>query len=89
MGASTGPMLAAGGIVIGNAVIVHNRDVRSQTRVAVATLIGAAGLALLEAGAPRLATGLSWLILIGVLLVPVDPTTPAPLESFEQWYRGV
>lgn len=89
MGASTGPMLAAGAIVVGNAVIVHNRDPRSQTRVVVATLIGAAGLSLLESGLPRVATALSWLILVGVLLVPVDPQTPAPLESFERWYRGI
>jgi hypothetical protein len=88
MAASTGPMLAAGAIVIGHAVIVLDKDPRTQTRVVVATLIGAGGLALLESGLPQVAVGLAWLILIGVLLVPVDPTTPAPLESFDRWYRG-
>jgi hypothetical protein len=81
-------MLAAGALVIGNAVIVNDRPVQDQTRVVVATLIGAAGLALLENAFPSLAVGLSWLILLGVLLVPVDPNTPAPLEAFDKWYRG-
>jgi hypothetical protein len=89
MGASTGPMLAAGALVVGNAVIVNNRDPRTQARVVVATLIGAAGLSLLESALPRTATALSWLILVGVLLVPIDPVTPAPLESFQRWYEGV
>jgi hypothetical protein len=80
-------MLAAGAIVIGNAVIVNEKDPRSQTRVVVATLIGAAGLALLEQALPSAAVGLAWLILVGVLLVPIDPSTPAPLEAFDTWYR--
>ena len=73
----------------GNAIVVQNKDPRSQTRILVATLIAAAGLAVAEAGFPRVAVAFAWLTLAGVLLVRVDPATPAPVESFEQWYRGV
>lgn len=88
MSASTGPVLAAGGIVIFNAVIINNRSPKSQTGVAVAALIAAAGLNLWERAMPRTATAVSWLVLVATLLVRVEPNTPSPVESFGRWYNG-
>jgi hypothetical protein len=88
MSASTGPLMAAGGIVVFNATIVQGKAPITQTRVIVGTLIAAAGFSLAERAAPRAAVALAWLVLAGVLLVRVDPNTPAPLESFNQWYNG-
>lgn len=88
MSASTGPILAAGGIVIFNAVIVNMKVPQSQTPVAVATLLAAAGLSLFERAMPRTAVALAWLALAGTLLVRVDPSTPSPIESFGAWYNG-
>ena len=87
MAASTGPVLAAAGIVIFNAIIVNDQPPRSQTRVAVAGLIAAAGLALAERALPRAAVALSWLILASTLLVRVQPAVPSPIESFQTWYN--
>jgi hypothetical protein len=85
--ASTGPILAAGGIVAFNAVVVVGREPVSQTPVAVATLLAAAGLSLWERAMPRTATAVAWLALAATLLVRVDPATPSPIESFATWYN--
>jgi hypothetical protein len=84
--ASTGPVLAAGATVIGNAVIVHDMSWASQARVAVGTTIVAVGLSLAERVLPRTAVAFSWLVLASVLLVRADPKIPSPLESFAQWW---
>lgn len=88
MAGSTGPILAAGSIVIFNAVVVNRVQPVTQTRVAVATLITAAGLALAEKAVPRAAVALSWLILASTLLVRVDPKTPSPIESLNTFING-
>ncbi len=86
--ASTGPILAAGGVVVFNAVVVNLRTPTSQTPVIVATLLAAAGLNLWERAMPRTATAVAWLALVSTLLVRVDANTPSPVESFGRWYRG-
>jgi hypothetical protein len=78
----------AGLIVAGNAIIIQDQTPKSQRRVAIGTAIAAAGLALAENAFPRTAVAFSWLVLLTVLLVRVDPLTPAPLESFQTWYQG-
>ena len=87
MSASTGPMLAAGGVVIFNAVVVNEQTPISQMPVVVATLLAAAGLSLWERAMPRTATAVAWLALIGTLFVRVNPATPSPIESFGAWYN--
>jgi len=87
MAASTGPILAAGGIVIFNQVIVEGRPVHQQNRVVVATLLAAGGLYLWEQAMPRTAVAVAWLALLSTLIVRVDPATPSPIESFDRWYR--
>lgn len=85
---STGPILAAGGIVLFNEVIVQGHDPGPKTtRTAVATLIAAAGLTLAEKALPGVAVALAWLALIGVIFVRVDQATPAPVEAFATWLQ--
>ena len=87
MAGSLGPILAAGAIVYGNAVIVNGQPAYGpdQSRIIVATLVSAAGLSLMERAMPATATALAWLALASVLLVRVDPKTPSPLESFASY----
>jgi hypothetical protein len=86
--ASTGPILAAAGIVAFNAVVVHEKTPMSQTPVFVAAALAAGGLSLWERAMPATATAVAWLALLGVLLVRVDPVTPSPVESFSLWYNA-
>ena len=90
MPASLGPILAAGGLVWGNAVIVHNHGPleQQQARVLVATLASAAGLSVLEKVMPATATLVAWLALTAVILVRVEPNVPSPLESIMAWLEG-
>jgi hypothetical protein len=85
--ATTGPILAAGGVVVFNAVIVHGQTPNSQTPVFVATLIAAGALNLFERAMPRTATAVAWLAFLSTLIVRAHPATPSPIESFDQWYR--
>lgn len=87
MAGSTGPILAAGGLVAFNAIVVNSKPPASQARVVVGTAIAAGGLALAENAAPRAAVAFAWLVLVTVLFVRVDPATPAPLESFNTWWN--
>jgi hypothetical protein len=87
MAGSTGPIMAAGGIVVFNNVIVMGQAPIENTRIVVGTLIAAGGLAMLERAAPQVATALAWLALVAVLLVRVTPNTPSPVESFQAWYK--
>lgn len=87
MSATTGPILAAGGIVIFNNVVALSQPIRQQNRVVVGTLLAGAGLYLWEQGMPRTAVAVAWLALLATLIVRVDPATPAPIETFDAWYR--
>jgi len=87
MAATTGPILAAAGIILFNNVVVHTKEVREQTPVVVGAFIAAGGLALTERAWPRASLAFAWLVLISTLLVRTDPATPAPIESFFDWYE--
>lgn len=87
MSGSTGPILAAGAITIGNAVILQQRQPITQSRVVIGTLVAAGGLYLFEQVMPRAAVAMSWLVLVSVLFVRVEPNTPAPLENLGDWYK--
>jgi hypothetical protein len=84
--ASTGPILAAGAVVIGNALIIHDKTWASQARTAVGIGVVAGGLALVDQLDPKVGRAFAWLVLIGVLFTRVDPNTPSPLESFASWW---
>lgn len=86
MSASTGPVLAAVGAVIGNAVVIHDKTWASQSRVVVGGAVVAVGLSVMERALPGAAKAFGWLILASVLLVRVNPDVPSPIESFAQWW---
>lgn len=79
MARSTGPILAAAGLVMGNEVLVHGKV--PDYRIPVAAAIAAGMLALLEKASPGVAVGLAYTSLVAVIFVRVDATTPTPAES--------
>ena len=87
MAKSTGPILAAGAITAFNKAIIMNQ-VAGTAQILVGTALAAGGLVLVERLNEKLAYGLSWLVLVTVLLVRVDPNTPAPAEQFNKWYNA-
>ena len=85
MAQTTGPVLAIGGITIANQTLLHNKPF--NWRIAIATGISAGLFALLEKAWPQGAVAFAWLGLVTILLVRVDPKTPAPLESLNQYLQ--
>ena len=85
MSRSTGPILAAGAVTIGNQSLLNGQPV--NYRVALATGIAAGMLSLLEQALPELAVSLAWLSLATVILVRTDPHNPSPAESLQRWWR--
>ena len=88
MAASTGPVVAAVAIVVGNAVVIHDKSWASQARPVVGGAVVAGMLALTERALPQASVAFAWLILAGVLIVRTNPDVPAPLESFADWWLG-
>lgn len=86
MAESTGPILLAGAITLGNQSIVNGKPV--NWRVVMATPILALIMAGVEKPLPKLATGLSYIALITILFTRVDPAVPSPTESFVTWWEG-
>jgi hypothetical protein len=85
MSATTGPVLAIGGITLANRVVFNDQPM--DWRVPIATAIAAGMFALLERGWPRGATALAWLALVTVILTRVDPSVPSPAESALKWWE--
>lgn len=85
MARSTGPILAIGGITLANAVIVNNKPI--DWRVPIATGIAAGVFSLVEQGWEKGAVALSYLALVTVLFVRLQPGVPAPVESFTTWWN--
>jgi hypothetical protein len=80
---STGIVLAAGGITLANEVVfapLAGQRVHLNWRVIPATAGLALALAGLEKLAPGFATGLAWLSLLTVLVVPFG-NAPTPLDN--------
>ena len=87
MGASTGPVLMAGAIVLANEAIFApiaagkgNNQVKFNWRIIPATAIGALALGGVEQASPQLAKGLAYIALITVLFARVGHA-PAPMEN--------
>ncbi len=85
MAATTGPVLAMGGITIANQVIFNGKEL--DWRIPIATGLTAGGFALLEKFSATLATGLAWVALAAVLFVRLQPDVPAPAESAVKWFN--
>lgn len=79
MAASTGIVLMAGGITAGNELLTGGL-VKFNWRILPATAGLALALAGLEHIAPGFATGLAWLGLATILIVPFG-NAPTPLEN--------
>jgi 2-phospho-L-lactate transferase/gluconeogenesis factor (CofD/UPF0052 family) len=69
MAGSTGPIVAAGAITMGNIVLGNGQPLTSIIPTAVATSIAAVLLDLLSHASASLATGIAWIALITSLLL--------------------
>ncbi len=91
MARSTGIVLATGGITAVNEVlfapVLHEKGVVFNWRLIPATAGLALALAGLEHVAPAFATGLAWLALITVLVVPFG-NAPTPLANAAAIFGG-
>lgn len=85
MAATTGPVLAIGGITLANQVIFNGKPM--DWRIPIATGLTAGGFALMEKLSVELATGLAWVALVAVLFVRLTPDVPAPAESAVKWFN--
>jgi hypothetical protein len=81
---TTGPILAIGGITLGNAVLLHGKPI--DYRIPIATGIAAGAFALAEKAYEPLAVGLAWVALVAVLFVRMTPDVPSPIESLNSWW---
>jgi hypothetical protein len=84
MAASTGPVLALGGITIFNESVIHSQPFNWRLPIATGLLAGVC--ALLDTAVAGLGTGLAWVALATVLLTRVNPAVPSPTESFATWW---
>ncbi len=84
--ASTGPILAVGGITIANQTLLNNKPM--DWRVVIATGLTAGIFSLGDKAWPELSKGLAYLALVSVLFVRLDKDTPAPVESLAKWMKG-
>lgn len=86
MSATTGPVLAIGGITMMNQTILNNKPI--DWRVPIATGFLAGAFALMEKGNAKLATGVAWIALLTVLIARVDPKVPSPAESLLKYWNS-
>jgi len=69
MAGSTGPIVAAGMITMGNTVLGNGQPWTAIIPTAVATAIAGAMLGLMEKASPQLAIGIAWIALVTSLLI--------------------
>lgn len=85
MAASTGPVLAIGGLTLANRVIFNDKPM--DWKVPIGTAIAAVLFSGAERVAPQLAVRLAYLALVSVVFVRVDPAVPSPAESALKWFN--
>ena len=85
MARTTGVILAIGGITLANESIIHRKPI--DWRIPVATGLAAGVFALGEKGWEDGAVMVAWLALVTVLMVRLNPPTPAPIESLLAWWN--
>jgi branched-subunit amino acid ABC-type transport system permease component len=87
---STGPLLAAGAISIGNNVVVNHQPFTLWQPLAVGiTAVVFGGIEHIP-GAEPFVVGAAWIVLVAVLFVPMGKAAPGkrpatPVESFNNW----
>lgn len=82
MAKSTGPILAAGGLVWTSEVLLGSPPdwFESTARIGVGTGLAVGTLVVIEKAAPDLATAFAWAALVTVLFVRTKKNKPTPLE---------
>lgn len=85
MAASTGPILAVGGITLANRVVFNDEPM--DWKVPIATTIAALLFAGAERAVGKTAVHVAYLALISVVFVRVDPKVPSPAESALRWFN--
>lgn len=85
MSATTGPVLAMGGVTLANQMLLHDKPF--DPKIPIATGIAAGAFALAEKGWPSGATALAWMAFIAVMITRVNPSVPSPVESLAAWWR--
>lgn len=85
MAASTGPILAVGGLTLANRVVFNDKAM--DWRIPIATAITAVLFAGAERAVGPVAVKLAYLALITTVFVRVDPAVPAPAESALRWFN--
>lgn len=87
MSASTGPLLAAGAIVMFTETVIDGQGIDWKVPVATGFAIGA--FALVEPAAPDAVRLLAYLVLVSALIVgPKDAkgTNVSPITKFQTWF---
>lgn len=83
--ATTGPVLALGGITVVNQTVFHGQPM--DWRVPIATGLAAVGFSLAERAWPQGAEILAWTALVTVLITRTNPGVPSPVESAVSWWN--
>ena len=85
MSASTGPILAVGAITMANRSVFNGKPV--DWKVPIATCVAAVLFSGAERAVGDVAVKLSYLALLAVAFVRVDPSVPSPAESAVGWFN--
>jgi hypothetical protein len=85
MAASTGPILAVGGLTIANRVVFNSQPM--DWKVPIGTAIAAVLFSGAERAVGRTAVHLAYLALITCVFARVDPKVPSPAESALRWFN--
>ena len=91
MGASTGPIVAAGLVTWVNGAVLQPETVDDQfrfaARTAVGTAIAAAGLSLVERASAELARGVAFVAVVTMLFTRYKGRR-SPTENLLAWWKG-
>lgn len=82
---TTGPILAAGAITLGNTWLLNGKDFDPRIPVATAIAVGIASLTYKVA--PTFTQGVAWVMLISVFVAPIAGVPPIT-ESVLKWFNG-
>lgn len=85
MAESTGPILAVGAITLANRVVFNDEPM--DWKLPIGTAIAAVLFSGAERAVGKTAVYLSYLALITVVFVRVDPKVPSPAESALAWFE--
>jgi hypothetical protein len=85
MAASTGPILAVGGITVANRTVFNDQPM--DWKVPIGTALAALVFSGAERAVGRSAVYLAYLALVTVVFARVDPTVPSPAESALRWFN--